>query len=138
CHTREVRVHRHPPGLHGGLYVRFAHQEIDGVGAMAALRHDDVEDGLDGVPVARGGDLADPLSLHIAERVLESSGDQDTASAAGAESMRASTRGIRPQLARPASFKCEISAGMSASRAMRNSSSSASSMRMPSFRMCDA
>jgi len=47
------------------LHIRLAHQEVDRVGAMAALRHHDVEDRLDGIAVARRGDLADPFSLYV-------------------------------------------------------------------------
>src|SRR6266567_1618868 len=52
--------------------------------------------------------------------------------------MRAMIRGIWPQLLRPDTFRWETSAGIPASRALWNSSFSASSMRTPSFRMCDA
>ena len=55
-----------------------------------------------------------------------------------AASMRATISGMRPQLALPAAFRCQISTGMCASRPMRKASSSAASMASPSSRMCEA
>src|SRR5881392_560100 len=192
-HAAEIRVHGHPPIPHRGLDVRLVHDRVHRVGAVAAFREHDVEQGLHGVTVPHRGDLGDGLSLQVAERVLERARDQHARAAAclvvealralgpglrsrasreshpplsaqvgieassavaarvygywsavisspadRAESILASTRGMRPQLCRPDTLRCEISAGMSASRAMRNTSSSASSIRPPSFRMWDA
>src|SRR3989441_9023944 len=102
-HAAEIRVHGHPPILHRGLDVGLVHDRVHRVGAVAAFREYDVEQGLHGVAVPRRGDLGDGLSLQVAERVLERARDQHARAAAClvVEALRA--LGIEHLLAQPGS-----------------------------------
>src|SRR5205809_7480482 len=52
-HAAEIRVHGYPPILHRGLDVGLVHDRVHRGGAVAALREDDVEQGLHGVALSR-------------------------------------------------------------------------------------